>query len=256
MVIGGSIAAANGLTGRSFAGYILFPLLVRSFGLLCSMVGIVCVYSKEGPQKTPSPAPKSEGASTEAVGQYTDVESLDSPSEDPMYGLIRGFAVTAALCAVGIYIVAYMSLDVPDHESAWWKFFTCGLSGILISLLFVFITQYYTDYRFRPVKSIAKSSETGHATNFIAGLAVGMESTCLPVLAICTAIVFCYYVGSSALPTGGFFGTACGRMGMLMVVAVVLGMDTFGAISDTAWWYGRDVHAAGAHPRAHRPPRC
>jgi K(+)-stimulated pyrophosphate-energized sodium pump len=84
------------------------------------------------------------------------------------------------------------------------------------------------------VKSIAKASETGHATNIIAGLAVGMESTCLPVLVISTGVVICYYLGKYAVPGGGFFGTACGTMGMLSVVAFVLAMDTFGPISDNA----------------------
>jgi H(+)-translocating pyrophosphatase len=232
MVIGGAIAAVNKLEGRAFAGYVLFPLIVRGFGMLCSMVGIMCVYSKEGPRKAaPASSSSTESAS---LGAYTDIEALDEVAEDPMYGLLRGFGVTSALCSVCIFIVSYMCLHVEGRSNAWWLFSLCGLTGITISLLFVFITQYYTDYRFRPVKSIAKASETGHATNIIAGIAVGMESTCLPVLTITVAIVLCYYLGEWALDGGGFFGTACGTMGMLMVVAFVLGMDTFGPIADNA----------------------
>lgn len=234
MVIGGTVAARSGFTGRTFAGYVLFPLLVRSFGLIASLIGILCVYSKE-PEKKEESKPSSDAPTeSSALGSYTDIESLEAPGEDPMYGLLRGFFVTAALCACFIFIVSYMSLKSDTHSSAWIWFSLCGLTGIIISLLFVFITQYYTDYRFRPVKSIAKASETGHATNIIAGLAVGMESTCLPVLTICTAIILCYYMGAYAVPSGGFFGTACGTMGMLMVVAFVLGMDTFGPIADNA----------------------
>lgn len=238
MVIGGTVAALHKFEGRSMAGYVLFPLVVRSFGLLSSMIGILCVYSKEGPKKEAPAAPKtgesSSAEATSAFGSYADIESLEAQAEDPMYGLLRGFGVTAALCAVGIYLVSYLCLHHPSYPNAWWAFGTCGLIGIGISLLFVFITQYYTDYRFRPVKSIAKASETGHATNIIAGMAVGMESTCLPVLVICAAIVGCYYLGDFCIPGAGFFGTASGTMGMLMVVAFVLGMDTFGPISDNA----------------------
>jgi K(+)-stimulated pyrophosphate-energized sodium pump len=234
MVIGGYIAAVHKLEGKAQAGYILFPLIVRAFGLMASTVGILCVYSKEGPQKAAPPSSSSSSSEAAALGSYTDVESFDDIAEDPMYGLLRGFGVTAAISAVCIYIVAYMCLDVPENKKAWFLFGSCGLVGIVISLLFVFITQYYTDYRFRPVKSIAKASETGHATNIIAGIAVGMESTCLPVLVITAAIVSCYYMGQWALDGAGFFGTACGTMGMLMVVAFVLGMDTFGPIADNA----------------------
>lgn len=238
MVIGGTVAARLGLTGRPAAGYVIFPLMVRSFGLISSMIGILCVYSKEAPKKEEkkekAASSSSEGSDAAALGSYTDIESLEAPGEDPMYGLIRGFFITAAICSLFIFFVSYMCLHIEAYPHAWIYYSLSGFTGILISLLFVFITQYYTDYRFRPVISIAKASTTGHATNIIAGLAVGMESTCLPVLTIVAAIVICYYLGDFAIPNGGFFGTAAGTMGMLMVVAFVLGMDTFGPIADNA----------------------
>ncbi|KAK2949821.1 putative Pyrophosphate-energized vacuolar membrane proton pump [Blattamonas nauphoetae] len=234
MVIGGQLAEEHGFDGRAMAGYILFPLVVRGFGLCCSMIGILCVYSKEKhPEK--KEAPKSENPSA-SFGDYATVDGLDDEedAEDPLFGLIRGFSITSACCAVLIFLASYMCLDNKLYKSAWLWYSICGLVGIAMSLCFVFITQYYTDYRYRPVMSVAKASESGHATNIIAGLAVGMESTALPVLVIVISIVACYKMGEHAVPNGGYFGTACGTMGMLMVVAFVLAMDTFGPIADNA----------------------
>jgi K(+)-stimulated pyrophosphate-energized sodium pump len=97
------------------------------------------------------------------------VESLDDQGEDPLFGLIRGFIITICLCTVFLFLVAYVCLDASDSENGstwtWALFGLCGVVGITISLLFVFITEFYTDYRFRPVHSIAQASQTGHATN-------------------------------------------------------------------------------------------
>ncbi|HYM35086.1 MAG TPA: sodium/proton-translocating pyrophosphatase, partial [Steroidobacteraceae bacterium] len=99
----------------------------------------------------------------------------------------------------------------------------------------VFITQYYTEYRFRPVRSIAEASQTGPATNIIAGIAVGFENVAYPILVIGAAIVSSYYLGdSSGLQHAGLFGTAVATMGMLGTAAYILAMDTFGPITDNA----------------------
>jgi K(+)-stimulated pyrophosphate-energized sodium pump len=225
MVIGGAIASQHHFTGLSLAGYILFPLIVRSFGLLSSMVGIVSVYSKEPKPANPAASSSSTPSSGDAsFGKYANVESLEDEGEDPLYGLIRGFIVTVALCSFFIFLVSYFCLDVDIEggKHGWVYFALCGVCGITISLFIVFITEFYTDYRFRPVHSITMASQTGHTTNIIAGLSVGMESTCLPVLIISIVLVTYYYLGQAALPNTGFFGTACGTMGMLMVVAFVL----------------------------------
>lgn len=136
MVIGGSLGKLHGFEGLTLAGYILFPLIVRAFGLICSMVGIVCVYSKEA-KGTAAPKPK-EG--DKAFGSYTDIESLEEIGEDPMYGLIRGFTITAGLAVVAIFIASYLCLNTEEYSSAWWLFSLCGVTGVGISLLFVFIT--------------------------------------------------------------------------------------------------------------------
>jgi K(+)-stimulated pyrophosphate-energized sodium pump len=114
--------------------------------------------------------------------------------------------------------------------------------GLVTSFLFVWITEYYTEYRYRPVQSIAAASLTGPATNIISGLAVGMETPALPVIAISAALLLSYYFGVQGLSgvagitdyAKGIYGTALATMGMLSCAAYILAMDTFGPITDNA----------------------
>ncbi len=180
-------------------GVILFPLVARAFGIIASIAGILSVKAHE--------------------------------NEDPMKALNRGYAVAAALAMVGFYIASRWLLGAEHY----FNFFICGIIGVVTSIAFVYITQYYTEYRYRPVKSIAEASQTGPATNIIAGIAVGMESTGYPVLVISAAIVSAYFLGThSGLADAGLFGTAVATMGMLSTAAYILAMDTFGPITDNA----------------------
>lgn len=113
--------------------------------------------------------------------------------------------------------------------------------GIITAYIFVWISKYYTDYKHEPVRSLAFSSSTGHGTNIIAGVSLGLESTALPVLVISVAIVSAFWLGQTSglvdetgNPTGGLFGTAVATMGMLSTAAYVLTMDMFGPIADNA----------------------
>jgi K(+)-stimulated pyrophosphate-energized sodium pump len=126
-------------------------------------------------------------------------------------------------------------LHSPAAPDAWWHFFLCGILGVLTSVAFVYITQYYTEYKFRPVQSIAEASKTGPATNIIAGIGVGLECVWMPALVMGAALLGSYYLGkSSGLPHAGLFGTAVATMGMLATAAYILAMDTFGPITDNA----------------------
>jgi len=132
-------------------------------------------------------------------------------------------------------------LYVEQAPSAWFNFALCGLIGIITAYIFVWITKYYTDYKHEPVRTLALSSSTGHGTNIIAGVSLGLESTGLPVLVISVAIVSAYWLGQTAglidetgNPTGGLFGTAVATMGMLSTAAYILTMDMFGPIADNA----------------------
>ena len=203
MVIGVALFEVFGVAG------ILFPLVIGAFGILASMVGVMIV--------------KTDGI------------------EDPMAALNRGFFVTAALATVGLFVACKWLLVTPAAPSAWMYLFGAGVIGVLTSVAFVYITQYYTEYRYRPVKSIADASQTGPATNIIMGLSVGMESTVLPVVTIGVALISSYSLGrasglvdAAGHPNGGLFGTAVATMGMLGTAGYILAMDVFGPITDNA----------------------
>ena len=202
MILGVGLYPYFGIKG------IVFPLVARALGLLASIVGIMIVKTDE--------------------------------KGDPMHALNRGYYVTSALAMVGFFICSKWLLSVdpvkyPEAESAWFYFFLCGVIGILMAQAFVYITQYYTEYKYRPVREIAEASQTGPATNIIAGIAVGFECVAAPVLVISVAIIASYYLGlNSGVQNAGLFGTAVATMGMLGTAAYILAMDTFGPITDNA----------------------
>src|SRR4029077_20332251 len=150
--------------------------------------------------------------------------------------LNRGYLVTTILAMVGFAAAVYLLLrPLPGATVHQGYLLGAGIIGIMTAYAFVWITQYYTEYRYRPVRSIAEASKTGPATNIIAGVAVGMESTGYPILVIAIAIVSAYFLGAhSGLHESGLFGTAVATMGMLGTAAYILAMDTFGPITDNA----------------------
>ncbi|MBI3115064.1 MAG: sodium/proton-translocating pyrophosphatase, partial [Candidatus Kerfeldbacteria bacterium] len=153
-----------------------------------------------------------------------------SNDEDPMNALNRGYYLASALVTVAFFFLTRWLLG----EHYLW-FFAAGVVGIVLSLAFVQITRYYTDHRYRPVQEIARGSETGPATNIIAGLALGFENVALPIIAIAAALWGSFALGeASGITHGGIYGTAIATMGMLASAAYVLTMDTFGPITDNA----------------------
>src|SRR4029077_3065541 len=158
-----------------------------------------------------------------------------SENEDPMSALNRGYYIAAFFALSGFALATRWLLFVPERPNAWWIFFVCGLIGILTAQAFVYITQYYTEYRYRPVREIAESAQTGPATVIITGMAVALECTAIPILVISLAIVGSYSLGNTlGIPGAGLFGTAVATMGMLATAADILAMDTFGPITDNA----------------------
>jgi inorganic pyrophosphatase len=150
----------------------------------------------------------------------------------------RGFRAAILTGVIGFIILARLFLNI---NGSWIYFAGCGLAGIGVSYVFILSTQYYTDYNYGPVQHIAFSSKTGHATNIIAGLSVGLESTAIPVLSITIGIIISYYLGENSGITdsegnsiGGLYGTAIATMGMFSNGVFVLSMSGFGPIADNA----------------------
>ncbi|MBI2873812.1 MAG: sodium-translocating pyrophosphatase [Firmicutes bacterium] len=179
---------------------ILFPLVARAWGMIASIFGIFAVRARE--------------------------------DENPMASLNRGYFVTFILAAVGLYFIVRRMLDFPDVRSGY--FYAAALVGLALSYLFVYITQYYTEYRYRPVREIAEASVSSPATNIISGIAVGFESVALPSVCIAAAIWLSFRFGELAMQGGGLYGTAVATMGMLATVTYILAMDTYGPITDNA----------------------
>jgi H+-translocating diphosphatase len=118
-------------------------------------------------------------------------------------------------------------LNPERYTGAWFIFGFCGVVGMVVAYLFIEVTQYYTDYHYSPVKSISLSSRTGHATNIISGLSVGMESTGIPILIISVAVLSAYYLGdltgivdNEKIVIAGLFGTAIATMVVLMFLII------------------------------------
>lgn len=212
MVLGVTLYQVFGLKG------ILFPLVARALGILGSLIGILCVKVKD-------------------------------ENKDPMSSLSLGYGITSAIMAVLLAVLVNVMLGGKAANGSpvnTWMLYGCALTGIVLSYIFVWLTNRYTSLNNKPVQSIAEASETGAATNIITGIAVGMKSTALPVFFICAAIYIAYNLGNAAMggmPNAGLYGTAVATMGMLSTCTYVLAMDAFGPITDNA---GGIIEMSGA----------
>ncbi len=215
MILGVGVYTIASLSGwPNPEAWIFFPLVVRAFGLMSTIVAIFFVRGRE--------------------------------DEDPMNMLNRGYWVTTALSIVGLLITTNVMMQTGGELGAnglpaWVWFFGAGVVGLATSVAFVYITQYYTAGAYRPVREIAEASRTGPATNIISGTAVGYETTFMTAITIGIALFASHWLGEQAnivsadgRNVGGIFGTAVATMGMLMTTAYILAMDTFGPITDNA----------------------
>jgi K(+)-stimulated pyrophosphate-energized sodium pump len=154
-------------------------------------------------------------------------------SNNIMGALYKGFAVTALLSAGALYWAVDQTIGLTNTISAGGVSFTgmdafwCGIIGLVVTAGIIVITEYYTSTEYRPVRSIAKASETGHGTNVIQGLAVSLESTAAPAILICAGIIGAYqFAGVLGL---GFAGST-----MLALAGFVVALDAFGPVTDNA----------------------
>jgi K(+)-stimulated pyrophosphate-energized sodium pump len=172
---------------------VIFPLVIRGAGLIATIFAVMFVRAGK--------------------------------DENPMNPMWRGLIVNTALCAIFFYFIVNGMLGDMN-------LFYAVLVGLATNLFIGVITDYYTSYKYRPVKEIAESSETGTATNIITGYAVSLEATALPVIVLSIALLTAFYFGN--LSGYGIFGTAVATMGMLAPTAFILAMDGFGPVADNA----------------------
>jgi K(+)-stimulated pyrophosphate-energized sodium pump len=150
-----------------------------------------------------------------------------------MGALYKGLIVTGLISAVLIIgVTDWMigiqeTFEMGDRRLSGLSLLYCALAGLGITGLLVWITEYYTSTKFRPVRSVAKASLTGHATNIIQGLAISMESTALPVLVISGGILFTYLCA-------GLFGIAIAATTMLALAGMIIALDAYGPVTDNA----------------------
>ena len=209
--IGAMILGIAAYLATGEIAWILFPLVVRGFGMLASMIGVLFVKAKE--------------------------------NENAMNALNRGYFVAIGLSVIGLAVTVHVLLD------NWWLF-AAGMVGLVASVVIIFVTQYYTEARYKPVQEIAEASKTGPATNIIMGMSVGFATTFATAMVIGIALLLAYWLGDqSGVHGAGAFGTAVATMGMLMTCPYVLSMDTFGPITDNANGINE---MAGAGPEVRR----
>ena len=211
MILGASLAKEAGVENP--VRFVFFPVVIHAFDIVVSSIGIMLV--KADPRD--------------------DEDGVDA---NPMTPLKRGYLCTILLAFCDFCVSCRWLLYSEQAPGAWMHFVGCGMVGMLTSYVFVLSTQYYTDYEYAPVRSIAAASTTGHGTNIITGVAVGMKSTVVPTIMVSIAVLTAYHLGASSGlgdgHTAGLFGTAVATMGLLCSAGFVLSMNNYGPIADNA----------------------
>ncbi|MGA8575791.1 MAG: sodium-translocating pyrophosphatase [Candidatus Cybelea sp.] len=190
----------NLLFGAAIPNATTFPLLLGAVSIVASIVGVIFV----------------------GVGQVRKTKI--------MAALYRGMVVASILALIGFYFATQRVFGAPEAVAAGIgqnSIFICAVVGIVITALITLITEYYTGTQFGPVRSIAKASLTGHATNIIAGLAVSMQATALPAIVIVVGILVSYAMA-------GVYGVGIAVMSMLSMAGIIVAIDSFGPITDNA----------------------
>ena len=207
------------LGGTKFSGSdaaILLPLFFGSMAIIASILGFYFVRVSE---KKPSTAKRDSGQVM--LGLYKGLIAAGILSAAGFYWAVKEFVVSPG--AAGGELFKHI-VKIPGSG---FNYFYASLLGLAVVLGIVLITEYYTSKKFRPVKDIAKSSQSGHGTNIIMGLAYSLEATVLPALLIAFAAYLAYYFA-------GLYGVALAAVSMLSMTGIIVAIDSFGPITDNA----------------------
>lgn len=200
-IVGTMLLAGLNFASEQLSVMMFYPLAIGAVSIIASIVGTFFVK----------------------LGKKNDI----------MKALYKGFIVSAVLSAFLIggvthYLFGFektFTFNVTTFTG--YNMFLCALSGLVVTGLLMWITEYYTLTSYRPVRSIAQASTTGHGTNIIQGIAVSMEATALPVVVICGAILFSY-------TQANLFGIAIAATSMLSLAGMVVALDAYGPVTDNA----------------------
>jgi K(+)-stimulated pyrophosphate-energized sodium pump len=193
MLLGGLLFAPQGPQASLAA--VLYPLALGAASIVSSIIGTFFVSTRDG-------------------GKI-------------MNALYKGVVVSGVVSAILFYFITHELM--PEQASA---LYGCALIGLALTAALMMITEYYTATEFSPVRGIASASQTGHATNIIAGLGISMKSTALPVIAVCFAIWGAYTFGASQ--GIGLYGIAIAATAMLSMTGMIVALDAYGPITDNA----------------------
>ncbi len=202
-----TIVATMLIASSVFAPEAIMPMM-----MLPLMIGALCILASIG---------------------GTFFVNLENGSTNIMWALYKGFIASALFAGILIAMMlanfnVYSPIPLADGSLInCVKLFWCVLTGLSVTGLIIWITEYYTGTNYRPVISVAKASETGHGTNVIQGLAVSMEATALPVIVICGGIFFAY-------SQAGIYGIAIAATTMLSLAGMVVALDAYGPVTDNA----------------------
>jgi K(+)-stimulated pyrophosphate-energized sodium pump len=223
--VGDNVGDCAGMAADLFETYAVTAVAVMLLGvLLFSQQSAVAMY------------PLVLGA-VSIVASIIGTFAVKSRAGNVERALYQGLIVSGALAALAFIPVTYWlmrNITLVSGAAAphWWKFYLCALIGIGVTALLFVITDYYTSTRFSPVKKTASASQTGHATNIIAGLASGYQSTALPAIVIALGIFGAWKLGGGG--GQGIYGIGVAVMAQLSLTGLIVALDAFGPITDNA----------------------